>query len=228
MGGRIATKTGHYLTLIWECGAHVGRNRNTSCFTHTSSFQQLANQAVVRRLPAPNVETMKPTFLTPSKSDGVGVTLPPLKRTVVALYGLPGSGKTTLRKMLIEAHKDLVVVSNDEISAALFPDGERDTATGAKIVEVRKATLRNALNAGKSVVVDNTNLNPRALRELWQEATKAGGQLVIIDLSGVGVAECERRNALREGTHRVPDGVIQTMFDTYLKRGPVDFTKLFT
>lgn len=59
---------------------------------------------------------------------------------IVVLVGLPGSGKTTIA---LEHHKDLVRISQDEL-------GTRDKC----IMEAKKA-----IEAGKSIIIDRTNIS---------------------------------------------------------------------
>lgn len=108
------------------------------------------------------------------------------------LIGLPGSGKTTFARARLAGH---VHVSKD-----LMPKASRRD-------ERQLALVKDALAAGRSVVVDN--INPRiADRAPLIGAARALGAGVMGYVLDADVQECLRRNRAREGKARVPDVAI--------------------
>ena len=111
---------------------------------------------------------------------------------LVLLVGLPGSGKSTFARERLAQH---VVVSRD-----LMPGTSRRD-------ERQLALVKEALRAGRSVVVDN--VNPRAAdRAPLIAAARALGARVVGYVLDVEAKECLRRNRTREGKARVPDVAI--------------------
>lgn len=109
---------------------------------------------------------------------------------VVVLVGLQGSGKSTFyRERFASTH---ALVSKD-----LFRHARDRDARQAR-------ELAAALGAGLSVVVDNTNPG-RAQRAPIIAQARAHGARVVAVWFDTPLAECLRRNALREGRARVPD-----------------------
>lgn len=106
------------------------------------------------------------------------------------MIGLQGAGKSTFRQSRFDATH--VVVSKDH-----FRNNRRPSLR-------QEVLLREALSAGKSVVVDNTNVRLEDRQALIRLAHELGalcsGYFVRSTLS-----ESLERNALREGKARVPD-----------------------
>lgn len=109
---------------------------------------------------------------------------------VVILVGLPGSGKTSFyRSRFAATHAH---VSKDLLQSA------RDK--GAR----QAALIDEALGAGRSVVLDNTN--PRIVdRAPVIAAARRHGARVVGYVLDTTRGECLQRNRAREGRARVPD-----------------------
>ncbi|MEV0980055.1 ATP-binding protein [Streptomyces sp. NPDC049915] len=114
---------------------------------------------------------------------------------LAVLVGLQASGKTSFCRRCLSDH---VLVSKDR-----FPRSARHKqARQMRLVE-------EALTAGRSVVVDNTNPSPQEWRPLVAAARSQGARAVAYwfppDLAG-----SLRRNEVRTGRARVPDVGIHT------------------
>jgi predicted kinase len=114
----------------------------------------------------------------------------------VILMGLPGSGKTTFfRNRLAATHKH---ISKDNFRNAPRRD------------QRQQRLLREALERGQSVVVDNTNIC-RATRAPLIEIAHSHAAVVIGYFFQSDLAACLERNGEREGKARVPDVAIYSM-----------------
>ena len=112
---------------------------------------------------------------------------------LVILVGIQGAGKTTYYR---------------EKLAATHVHVSKDLMTNARNRDVKQLQLiREALSAGKSVVVDNTNPTPAVRAPIIAEA-KAFGARVVGCLVTVPVKTAVARNRAREGKARVPDVAI--------------------
>jgi predicted kinase len=108
---------------------------------------------------------------------------------VVLLIGLPASGKSTFyRQRLAETH---LHISKDNFKNA------------RSRIRRQRRMLEEALAAGQSVVVDNTNVTREQRTGIIEPARAAGARVVGYVFESI-VQDCRERNALREGEACVP------------------------
>lgn len=152
---------------------------------------------------------------------------------VVVLIGPPASGKTTLRRLLVDAGLpgELVVSLDDlrrEIAAEVGVAGgpvrppQDWTPRALREADVRQARL---LAAGRGYLADSTHLRRRDRVAHVRAAHAAGLPAVALLLPALPVEELARRNARREDEARVPDDVLRrhahrrSLLDAALLRG---------
>jgi predicted kinase len=112
---------------------------------------------------------------------------------LVVFVGPEAAGKSSFyRARFAETH---ALVSKDVLRDA----GGRQTH--------QMALIERALQRGESVVVDNTNPRIEDRAPLIALGRVFGARLVAYDFEAT-TAECQRRNALREGRARVPEVAI--------------------
>jgi predicted kinase len=110
-------------------------------------------------------------------------------REVVILVGLPGAGKSTFfRQRFGESH---VHVSKDQ-----FQNNRRPSRRQAELVE-------QALDGGRSLVLDNTNASVEERADAIAQARRRGARVVGYYFDSE-IPECVARNAGREGRARIP------------------------
>jgi len=130
---------------------------------------------------------------------------------LLALRGLPGSGKTTYAKEL--ANKGWVRVNKDDLRAMLN-NSKFSKENESYVLSLRDEIIISSLVQGKNVVVDDTNLDPKHLIAFESIAGEFLSDFEI-RFFDVDVKECIKRNALREKP--VPEKVIYTMYERYIK-----------
>jgi predicted kinase len=134
---------------------------------------------------------------------------------LAVLVGLQASGKSTFYRRRL--HAGHVLVSKD-----LFPRGARHKQAR----QMRLVT--EALAAGRSVAVDNTNPSPDEWGPLV-EAGHAHGATVTAYWFPPDPAGSLRRNALRTGRDRVPDVGVHDTLRRLRRPSPADgFDAVFT
>lgn len=101
---------------------------------------------------------------------------------LIAMAGLPGSGKSTIADIL-GARLNSPVVSVDPIESAILSAGiDSDQPTGLAAYLVAETIAESVLESGQSVIVDAVNAVDPA-REQWVElAQRRGEQLRFIEV----------------------------------------------
>ena len=124
--------------------------------------------------------------------------------------GLPASGKSTWARQQVEAcGGEVVSVSKDAIRLHFFGDRFQIGNETAVILE-RDRQIIHALNAGKSVISEDTNLSPDHQRQLRIIARRFRATFQIKNFE-TSVDECIRRDSLREGGACVGEAAIRRM-----------------
>jgi predicted kinase len=118
--------------------------------------------------------------------------------TVIAVQGYPGCGKTTFCKAWVrESPETRARVSRDDIRSAQFasegilPQDQENLVT--KLLNMHLVAL---IRAGKDVIVDNTNLRARNVKELAALANKEGADFKTFAID-TDVEECIARDDMR-------------------------------
>ena len=133
---------------------------------------------------------------------------------LLMLKGLPASGKSTHAKEL--ASKGWVRTNKDDLRAMLN-DSKWSKSNEASVLRIRDFIVIDALQRGKSVVVDDTNFAPiheTALKKLAEEH-KAGFE---VQFFNTPLDECIKRDLKRPNS--VGERVIRKMYEDFLKPKP--------
>jgi len=140
---------------------------------------------------------------------------------LILTIGLPASGKSTWTDHEIQCRPDFVNVNRDDIRLMLQGRARYNKFSKwreALVSEIQTATAKQALLAGKSVIVSDTNLNPK-FRNEWKlfannfsvNYTKVEYKEKLFTDTHMGV--CLERDKLRE--FPVGQNVIVGMFEKY-------------
>lgn len=148
-------------------------------------------------------------------------------KKIILMRGLPGSGKSTKTKELVEnsSLQPVVVINKDAIRTEMeiVPgDFKRE-----KEVQHEEATrIAAAVRSGVNLIIDNTHNSPKYLKRYQDLAAAHDYNFELIDLSHVSVEECIRRDALRVGREHVGEEVILRMYNQFYNKGtPLKPTK---
>ena len=139
-----------------------------------------------------------------------------MQLSIILTVAPPAAGKSTWAKKFCK-RKGWLEVNRDEIRQELYgPDYKHSTECERVVTKTQKQMALNALDEGQSVVVSDTNVNPKT-REIWKQIAK-----------GKGVAYFEKhfkesydfdllleRNAARAESEVVPEHVIKNMYVNY-------------
>lgn len=122
---------------------------------------------------------------------------------LLVFCGIPGSGKTTIARLVAKSDPDAVHIQTDSfrvmISNPSFSSAESDFVYGAAV-----ASAKEALDAGRLVILDATfgsgRRREKTLRELAGHYSRVDFVLVTCDLQ-----TALARNASRPGSAAVPE-----------------------
>jgi predicted kinase len=136
-------------------------------------------------------------------------------KTIIMLRGLPASGKSTwARKYLANANAGTVKRVNKDDLRAMLDGGKWSPENEKFVLQVRDNIIGSALDSGKHVIVDDTNLAPKHEARLRELAKKHGADFQIIDFTHVSVDECIERD--RGRPNYVGEKVIRDMHQQFL------------
>lgn len=146
------------------------------------------------------------------------------------MRGFSGSGKSTLAREIAREHPGTVIVSRDNIrpmitgvqhKTVLDPLGE------ALVTKVQETAVREALRAGRDVIVDDTNLRLKFARRWADIAVQEGATWDVKDVL-TPVEECLRRNRQRADDDWVPPQAIESQAKRFRMPWPAITTSVQT
>lgn len=134
--------------------------------------------------------------------------------TAVLLIGAPGSGKTTWGKHFAQT-RGFTRLCPDEFRA-MFGKGEDDQTVSGKAFAATKSAMENALDSGKSVIIDATNMYRKTRKDFLDIAKNKGAKTMAVVFEATKETLLER-NKLRgaSGGRNVPEDVIDRMLGRY-------------
>jgi predicted kinase len=135
--------------------------------------------------------------------------------TVYLCIGAPGSGESTWRKKFMNDNPDIACVCPDEFRA-LFGRGMDDQSVSYVAFKKSYEALGNYLRAGKSVIIDATNMYLKTRKKFIQIARGHGATVEAIVFE-VDKPTLLKRIAKRvfEGGLNIPEQVIDDMLTRY-------------
>ena len=135
-------------------------------------------------------------------------------KEVLITVGLPGSGKSFwAKKLLNDFHGRYVRVNKDDLRA-LYHCSVWSRDNEKFIIKMRDDTIIAALEAGKHVIVDDTNLASKHITRIKQ-ITKGLAKVVIKDFTDVPLKTCIKQDLKRANS--VGKDVIMDMYNQFLK-----------
>ena len=131
---------------------------------------------------------------------------------LIMCKGLPASGKSTwAREMTKKGYKR---VNRDDLRS-MVDDGVWSKKNEIFIIGCRNEIISNAAAGGYSVIIDDTNLDPKNENDLRAIASLLDMKFEIKDFTDVPVDECIERDRKRAAS--VGKQVIMRMYNKYLK-----------
>lgn len=150
---------------------------------------------------------------------------------LIILCGLPYSGKTTLRKKLIDNY-GYSCVCVDEIMDAndMWKEGHPTQIDWKRAFEEAYGNTKKMLNEGKTVIFDSGNLVFKERENLRQLAKDLGftSKLVLMDTPIETIWERRRQNQLNRTRGHVKEERFQTALKMWERPGEKENPIIFT
>ena len=134
--------------------------------------------------------------------------------TLIIMIGIPGCGKSTYAKRLLEDHPDWEYVSRDLVRYQYVTDQEHYCDHEHEVYKEFCNRIDMHLINDKTVIADATHLNQKSRDKLLNTLTVIPDRIIAIVFK-TPFEECLRRNRLREGITRVPDAQMFRMRNSF-------------
>jgi len=136
-------------------------------------------------------------------------------KKIIILRGLPASGKSSYATDLLKRKKGQWVRVNKDLLREMAHASEHSRSHEKFILQLRDHIILQALENGKHVIVDDTNLNPIHIDHITA-LVKGQAQVEVNDsFLQVPVEDCIRRDLQRPRS--VGEAVIRRMYNQYLR-----------
>lgn len=129
---------------------------------------------------------------------------------LVVLSGLPGTGKTTFAAELAPRLTALVLES-DRVRRELFPRRRYTRKESGQVFAVVRERAEAALEEGRTVIIDATNLREGERSGFRELAEGQGARVVAVRLTAPDAVVRERLSGPREGASEANIGVYNRM-----------------
>lgn len=136
---------------------------------------------------------------------------------VIILQGLPASGKSFFTKELINKNPNKYKRWNNDLFREMVDNSNWSKDSEKFVMEMRDIFILEALENGKHVIVDNTNLHPKHETNI-RNLVKGKAEVVIEDFTHVPLEVCIERDLKR--LNSVGEKVIREMYNQFLKPKP--------
>jgi len=136
-------------------------------------------------------------------------------KKVILTKGLPASGKTTWAKKLINKNPNMYKRVNKDDLREMLDNSKWSKSSEKFILKIRDNIILEALDFGKHVIVDDTNLHPKHEINI-KELVKEKAVVEIKDFTDVPLQICIERDLKREKS--VGKKVIKNMYNSFLKK----------
>jgi predicted kinase len=140
-----------------------------------------------------------------------------MSKVIFIIRGLPASGKSTFAQAWVAERPDeRARVNRDDIRFNTFGRYVLPNDLEMVITKIEHATIAALLRAGKSVIIDNTNLRAKNVKPYLIMAKEAGAEVIHRDFP-VELDELLRRNNQR--ARKVDEAYIQKVYKNFTRRG---------
>lgn len=137
-------------------------------------------------------------------------------KEIIILVGIPGSGKTTYAKNLIDNKGGLNYVSRDKVRFEIIKEEDEYFSKENVVFSEFIRRIQSSIDRNESVIVDATNLSKPSRQKLITNLSfdKSAFKLKALVFT-TNLQTCINRNSKREGRERVPEQAIKNMAKSF-------------
>lgn len=128
--------------------------------------------------------------------------------TLIMMIGIPGCGKSTYAKKMVESNQNMVHISRDDVRYEFVSDQEHYFDHENEVYREFCNRIDMHLLRGETVIADATHLSSGSRKKLLNQLQVTPDKIIAVVIN-TPFEVCMERNAAREGITRVPD---KTMF----------------
>lgn len=132
---------------------------------------------------------------------------------LLVLIGLPGSGKSFFAKNFIAKNENWTRINRDDLRLSIFNTPTPSSDDEDLITKIQDFMIKSALKEGKSVVVDNMNLEEKYRKSLLNIAESVGNVLYKEKIIDTSLQDCVANNNTRDKP--VPVDLIEKLAKKY-------------
>ena len=136
--------------------------------------------------------------------------------TLIIMCGLPGCGKSSYSKKLLELNPAWKYVSRDEVRYEYVSDQEHYFDHETEVYKEFCNRISMHLINGETVIADATHLTKNSRRKLIQHLDIKPDNVYVVVMT-TPFETCFKRNSQRQGIIRVPDVQMYRMKNGYQK-----------
>lgn len=137
-------------------------------------------------------------------------------KKIILTKGLPASGKSTWALDLVSKNPNQYKRINKDDMRSMLDNGHWSRGNEKFVLQLRDIMVRKALEEGKHVIVDDTNLHSKHEKAMKEIARQVGDVEVIIkDFTNVPVKTCIERDLKR--LNSVGKEVIMSMYNKFIR-----------
>ena len=138
--------------------------------------------------------------------------------TIYMTQGVPASGKTTWARQKLKDENNIKRICKDDLRDML-DNGKFSMKNERYILDMRNEMVESALLRGNDVILDDTNFSDDHWKAMRDIAKRVGNVKVVEIYFEVSLKEARRRNENRDENEKVPEHIIEDMFERHVRGG---------
>lgn len=138
-------------------------------------------------------------------------------QTIHLMVGVPGTGKSTWIETVMENMTSARCISRDKVRASINQNidenyFEKEKAVFAEFVRQINEAIKDGV---QDIFIDATHINSKSRAKILRELRPKAHTTLMCEVIDVSLDTAMERSSRRSGWQRVPDTVIQNMWESF-------------